>query len=170
MSLFAIFTVYPVYTLMWILILSLLLVGLVLIVVEVVFVPGTTVVGIIGVIFAGTGIVVTYKHFGSEVGFYMLLGMAAITAIALVYSFRSKAWTRFANKSSIDSKVNEGLTASLQLGDEGITLSALRPMGNVEFQNGQFEVKTLGDYVDVGTHVKIVHIQGNQIIVKPLTK
>jgi membrane protein implicated in regulation of membrane protease activity len=41
-------------------------------------------------------------------------------------------------------------------------------MGKVQFKSGEFEVKTLGDYVDVGTKVRIVHIESNQIIVKPL--
>jgi membrane-bound ClpP family serine protease len=154
---------------MWIIILALLLIGLALIVVEVVFIPGTTIVGIIGVVFAGAGIIFSYRHYGSDTGLYILLGMAAVTAVALYYSFRSQAWSRFANKSTMDSKVNEGISASLQLGDEGVSVSTLKPMGTVKFASGQFEVKTLGDYVDVGTKVKIAHIEPGQIIVKPLT-
>ncbi len=153
---------------MWIIILALLLIGLALIIIEIIFVPGTTIVGVIGLIFAGAGILISYRHFGNEAGLYILLGVSAFTAIALYYSFRSGAWTRFANKSASKSKVNEGKTDALQLGDEGVTRSSLKPMGTVEFQGGQFEVKTLGDYVDVGTKVKIVHVQPNQIIVKPL--
>jgi membrane-bound ClpP family serine protease len=99
----------------------------------------------------------------------VLLGTSAVTAIALYYSFRSEAWSRFANKSTMKGKVNEGLTASLQVGDEGVSISTLKPMGTVKFASGHFEVKTLGDYVDVGTKVKIVHIEPSQIIVKPLT-
>ena len=56
----------------------------------------------------------------------------------------------------------------VKVGDQGISLSTLKPMGTIEFGAGRFEVKTLGDYVDVGTKVTIVHIQGNQVIVKPL--
>lgn len=153
---------------MWILIVLLLLIGLALIIIEVVFVPGTTIVGLMGVIFAGAGIIISYRHFGGDVGFYILLGTGAVTAVALYFSFRSEAWTQFANKSSMNSKVNEGSTDTLKLGDEGVALSALRPMGTVDFKSGQFEVKTLGDYVDVGTRVTIVHIDGAQIIVKPL--
>ena len=153
---------------MSIIILSLLLIGLALVIVEVVFVPGTTVVGIIGVIFIGAGIIISYRHYGTETGLYILVGMGVVTAIALFFSFRSQAWTRFANKSTIDSKVNEGSTDTLKVGDEGIAISVLRPMGTVTFPGGQFEVKTLGDYVDVGTRVKIVHLSVSEIIVKPL--
>ena len=153
---------------MWILILALLLIGLALIVVEVVFVPGTTIVGILGVIFLGAAIMSSYRNYGTETGFYILVGTSAVTALTLFLSFRSEAWSRFANKSSIDSKVNEGITAALALGDEGTTVSTLKPMGKAQFKDREFEVKTLGDYVDVGTKVRIVHIQANQIIVKPV--
>lgn len=153
---------------MWTIIISLLTLGLALIIMEIIFVPGTTIVGIIGVIFAGTAVLMTFDQHGREVGWYMLLGSSALTAVALYFGFRSNAWSRFANNSVMKSKVNEGLTATLQLGDEGVALSTLKPMGNAQFRSGQFEVKTLGDYVDVGTKVKIVHVDGNQIIVKPL--
>lgn len=153
---------------MWIIILSLLLIGLALIIVEVVFVPGTTVVGVIGVIFAGAGIIITFRQYGSETGWYILVGMSVITAVALFFAFRSDAWMRFANKSAISSKVNEGTTVGLQVGDEGTTLSVLRPMGTAEFNGSKFEVKTLGDYIDAGTRVTIVHLSPHEIIVKPL--
>lgn len=153
---------------MWSLIVALLVLGLALIIIEIVFVPGTTIVGIIGVIFAGAGILITFRQYGSESGYYLLLGSSVVTAVALYFSFRSNSWSRFANNSAVKSKVNEGLTETLQLGDEGVTLSTLKPMGTVRFKSGQFEVKSLGDYVDVGTKVRIVHIESNQIIVKPL--
>lgn len=153
---------------MWIFIVALLLIGLALVIIEVVFVPGTTLVGIMGVIFLGAAVMSTYRNYGTDVGFYVLLGTATVTAVALFFSFRSQAWSKFANKSSIKSKVNEGLTSSLTLGDEGVAVSTLKPMGKVRFHSGEYEVKSLGDYVDVGTRVRIVHIQENQIIVKPL--
>lgn len=162
------FTLYPASSPMWIIISSLLLIGLALIVLEVIFVPGTTLVGIIGVIFAGAGVIISYRYYGSDTGLYILLGTATVTAVALYFSFRSDAWSRFANKSAIKGKVNEGMTASLKLGDEGVAVSSLKPMGTVKFEAGRFEVKTLGDYVNVGTTVKIVHIEASQIIVKPL--
>lgn len=153
---------------MWILIIALIAIGLALLIVEIIFVPGTTLVGVLGVIFLGAGVFSAYRNYGSDVGLYVLIGTGAATVVALFFSFRSGAWLKFANKSAIDSRVNEGQTASLSLGDEGRALSTLKPMGKVQFHSGDFEVKTLGDYVDVGTKVKIVHLEGTQIIVKPI--
>jgi len=153
---------------MWIIVLSLLLIGLALIIVELVFVPGTTVVGLLGLIFAIVGIVISFSHFGNAIGFYVLLAMLATTLGGLFYSFRSGAWTKFSLKSSMDSKVNEGIMASVHIGDEGITVSTLRPTGKAEFNSKTFEVKTSGNYVERGEKVKITQIESHQIVVEPI--
>jgi membrane-bound ClpP family serine protease len=154
--------------LMWIIIIALLLIGLALIIVELVFIPGTTVVGVLGLIFSIVGIVFCYKHFGSDTGFYVLMGMLITTLVTLFFSFRSGAWSKFSLKTAIESRVNEGMLASLRVGDEGKTLSTLRPIGKAEFNSKQYEVKTVGDYVESGKTVRISQIQLNQIIVEPI--
>ncbi|HYG17337.1 MAG TPA: NfeD family protein [Ohtaekwangia sp.] len=153
---------------MWIIILALLAIGLSLIIVELVFIPGTTIVGLLGLAFTIVGIVISYDHFGRETGLYILIGTAAMTAVALVYSFRSGAWTKFSLKTAINSKVNEGMTGALQAGDEGVTVSTLRPIGKALFNDQTFEVKTSGNYVEQGQRVRITHIDVSQIIVEPL--
>jgi membrane-bound ClpP family serine protease len=152
---------------MWLLIGTLVVIGLALIIVEVIFVPGTTIVGILGVVFLGAAVLTSYKNYGSEVGMYTLLGTGVATGVTLFFAFRSNSWMRFANKSAITSRVNEGKVEALAVGDEGIALSTLKPVGKVQFKNGEFEVKTLGDYVDVGAKVRIVHVDASQVIVKP---
>jgi membrane-bound ClpP family serine protease len=154
---------------MWVIIVALLAIGLGLIIIELVFIPGTTVVGLLGLIFAIVGIVISYRHFGSDVGLYILLGSSATALITLFFSFRSGAWTRFSHNSSIDSKVNEGMVKGLNVGDEGTTRSDLRPVGTAEFGDKNFEVRTTGAFLGTGTKVKIVQIQSNQIFVEPLT-
>lgn len=154
--------------LIWIIVFALLLTGLALVIIELVFIPGTTVVGVLGLIFSIIGLIICFRNFGSEVGFYILLGMLVVTSFALYYSFRSGAWTRFSLKTSIGSKVNEGMVDPLSIGDEGKTISTLRPIGKAEFNSKQFEVKTSGDYVDTGTPIRITLIQSNQIFVEPI--
>jgi membrane-bound ClpP family serine protease len=153
---------------MWIIIISLLTIGLGLIIIELVFIPGTTVVGLLGLIFSVVGIVISYRHFGNDIGFYILIGTLITTLGGLFYSFRSGAWTRFSLKSSIDGKVNEGMLKVLNVGDEGTTRSSLRPMGTAEFANQNYEVRSTGSFLDSGTRVKIIQIQSNQIIVEPI--
>jgi membrane-bound ClpP family serine protease len=160
----------PPVMLMWIIILALLVIGLGLVIVELVFIPGTTVVGLLGLIFTGTAVIISYNHFGSDVGFYVLMGTLVATLVALFYSFRTGAWTKFSLKSSNDGKVNEGILDDLHIGDEGVTVSTLRPIGKAEFGSRVFEVKTLGNYIEQGQPVKITQIYSNQIVVEPINQ
>lgn len=153
---------------MWTIVISLLLIGLLLLVVEVIFIPGTTVVGILGVIFSITGVIISYRHFGDETGFYILLSTLVATGGALFYSFKSGTWERFSLKESNRGKVNEGMTDKLSVGDEGISISALRPVGKAEFKNEIFEVKTLGAYVESQKKVRIIEISIQHVIVEPI--
>lgn len=150
-------------------VIALIAVGMVLLVVEVIFIPGTTVVGILGLVFIIVGVAFSYGEFGSEIGNYTLGASATGFAVALYLSFRKGAWKRFSLKTSIESKVNEGMTLALKPGNEGVAVSALRPMGTAEFDGKIFEVKTNGDYLAAGSKVKVVQIQSNDILVEPIS-
>ena len=113
----------------WITVISLILFGLFLIIAEIIFVPGTTLVGILGFIFLLLGVGLSFNYFGSETG-WITVGISAVASgLILYFSFKANIWGRFSLKSSIQSKVNEGDLDSLIVGTEGITVSALRPIG-----------------------------------------
>ncbi|MFM8912236.1 MAG: NfeD family protein [Flammeovirgaceae bacterium] len=152
----------------WVTIVSLILVGLVLLIVEIVFVPGTTLVGIVGFALMMVGIVLTFKHHGSEAGWISLGMTSVLSGVVLYFSFTTNVWKRFSLKSSIDSKVNEGELNDLKEGMEGKTVSALRPVGKAELNNRTFEVRTSGTYLDSGSKVRIKKISLNQIFVEPI--
>jgi membrane-bound ClpP family serine protease len=153
---------------MWIIILTLLIIGLALIVLELVFIPGTTVVGLLGFAFSVAAVIISYNHFGKQIGLYILSGSLVVTGVALFFSFRSNAWSAFALTSTIESKVNEGMLDFLKIGDVGTTVSALRPMGKVSFDDNVVEVKTTGNYLEQGTKVKVIGLTQYQIIVEPI--
>lgn len=153
---------------MWLIIAALVLAGIVLIIAEIVFIPGTTVVGLLGATFVIAGVIFAYKQYGNDTGFYVLLATGVTTGIAVIISFRAGTWNKVSNKSAIKSKVNEGLTAHLKEGELGVTVSALRPMGSADFQGRIFEVKTSGEYVANAVEVKIVKIRANDILVEPI--
>lgn len=151
---------------MWLVIALLIALGLILVIIEVVFIPGTTVVGIIGVILAVAGVIFGYTEFGSTVGFLILISTAVAMGLLLYYSFRSNSWDKFALKTSIDSKNNEGFLESFSVGEEGICLSTLRPIGKAEFNKRVVEVVSVdGGYVEAGARVQIKEVSAAGIIV-----
>ena len=52
----------------WLTVLTLLVVGLVLVIIELIFIPGTTVVGILGFIFSLVGVYLGFSYFGNQTG------------------------------------------------------------------------------------------------------
>jgi membrane-bound ClpP family serine protease len=152
----------------WTIVISLVVIGLLLLLVEILFVPGTTLVGLVGFIVLGIGVGFSFNYFGRETG-WMTLGTTAVIAGATLYlSFKSNLWSRFALKSTNTAKVNED-PVGLAVGEEGVALSALRPIGKAEIGKRTFEVKTLGAYVETGKRIRIIQINSNQIIVEPLS-
>jgi membrane-bound ClpP family serine protease len=152
----------------WIIVVSLILFGLFLLIAEIIFVPGTTLVGILGFIFLFLGVGLSFNYFGSETGWITVGSTAVASGLIMYYSFKANVWSRFSLKTTIDSKVNEGEVESLKVGTEGHTISALRPVGKAELGNKLYEVKTMGEYLDSGSKIKVVKIVSNQIIVEPL--
>lgn len=152
----------------WLTVISLIFFGLALVVVEIIFVPGTTLVGVLGFVFMLVGVGLSFKYFGAEAGWITVGCTAVAGGVLLYYSFSSNVWGRFSLKSSSNSRVNEGELDQLQIGVEGKTVSALRPVGKAELNNKTFEVKTLGEYLDAGKRIRIIKILSNQIIVEPI--
>lgn len=152
----------------WVTVISLILFGLILIIAEVIVIPGTTIVGILGFICLIVGIGFSFSYFGSETGWVTVGVSAGAAGIIFYYSFKADVWSRFSSKSKIDSRVNEGELDSLKVGDEGVTISSLRPVGKAELNGKLYEVKSFGDYLDNGIKIKIIKINSSQIIVEPI--
>jgi membrane-bound ClpP family serine protease len=152
----------------WLTVISLIVVGIVLVVVEIIFVPGTTVVGLLGGLLAVVGVVLSFSYFGNQTGWYTLAATSILSGALLYWSLRSRAWERFSLKTTIDGRVNEIDLNSLKTGDEGSAVSALRPMGKAEIGGRLFEVTSLGIYIETGTRIRIVRVSSNQIVVEPV--
>jgi len=152
----------------WIIISLMILGGISLIIIEIIFVPGTTVVGIMGFLLGGYGIYQSYEIFGSDTGHLVFAGTAVLSFVAIFLSFKSGAWKRFAHKGSIDSKVNEALTSRLEIGKEGESISSLKPIGKADFDGNEYEVTSLGNFVEEKKSIRILKIEMNKIYVEPI--
>jgi membrane-bound ClpP family serine protease len=154
----------------WFTIIILLLLGLLFVVLELIFVPGTTFVGIIGVILTITGVFFAFQDFGTSAG-WLAIGITLLAnVIAIVVALRSGTWEKMGLKGTSTSRVNEDIVYDLQKGDIGKAISAMRPSGTVEFKDQLFEASTFGEYVKAGQQVRIIEIQGKTIYVETLDK
>lgn len=142
----------------WVTVILLLIAGIILLVVEIIFVPGTTILGIIGGALMVFGVIIGYSKFGTQTGTIILVSAIVAGGGATILSFRSGVWKRFALNNTNKSKFNEDIRVEHLLGAEGITLSALRPFGKAEIYNATYEVKTLGIYLEAGTKIKVTNV------------
>jgi len=152
----------------WMIVAALIFFGILLVIAEIIFVPGTTLVGVVGVVFMIAGVVSSFSYFGQQGGWITMGGTAVASAVVVYYSFKANVWGRFSLKTASQGKVNEGELDGLTIGLEGLAISALRPSGKAEIDGKTYEVKTLGAFADAGTKLRIIKVNTNQIIVEPI--
>lgn len=149
---------------------ALILVGLALVVVEVALVPGTNVIGVLGVLGAAAGVVLAFTEFGPAGG----LGTLAATLLAsggLAYVlWESGAWNRFILSDSLlrDSTADatEHESRARLLGRSGVTTTPLRPAGMADLDGERVEVETEGAFVASGSRVRVVALDRRRVIVR----
>lgn len=153
----------------WVIVIFLILFGLSLIVAEVIFVPGTTLVGILGFILTAAGVYMGFTSFGNTTGYWLLAGSGITGLVVILYSLRSDTWKRFSLDSAIDSRFNDEFKHALTVGMIGKTVSELRPHGKAMFEGLEYEVRSQGQYMPRGQEVRISKLEFNTIFVEPLS-
>lgn len=148
-------------------IIFLILAGLILIIAELIFVPGTTFVGVIGLLLTIVGIFLVFDEYGDVAGYWTTAGTLLVTVIGIVYSFKSNSWDRFSLKSSIQSKVNDEDIFTFQVGEKGKTVSDLKPIGKAEIFGKIYEVRSKGEWIGAGQEIKVTRIDSKRIFVEP---
>ncbi|MEQ9300813.1 MAG: NfeD family protein [Cyclobacteriaceae bacterium] len=152
----------------WLFVLGLILLGIGIIIVEVIFIPGTTIVGILGFIISIYGVYLGYEYFGTPTGHFIFAGGFLATTIAIVGAFKSGAWDRFSLKESMDGRVNDDYQVDIEVGDIGESVSSLKPIGKGIFRDQVMEVRTNGDYIRESNKIKVIRVDGRKIFVEPL--
>ncbi len=149
----------------------LFILGLLLLVVEM-FIPGFGVAGGSGIAMLIIAIIMTAQT--PLQAFIMVVVLIALIALVLVVVLRSAKYGKLSNKLILRSasKREDGYSTTINdsalLGKEGVALSLLRPAGMGEFDDQRIDVVSEGSYIEAGTRIKIVNIEGRRIVVKPI--
>jgi membrane-bound ClpP family serine protease len=151
----------------WLSVVLLIVVGLTLLTIELIFIPGTTVLGIVGMISMVIGVFLSFEYFGTGTGWTVLTITSAVSLGTLIYSLRSGVWHKFALKNRNESHFNEEFPVEVQVGEIGEAVSALKPIGKADFNNKLIEVRSLGNYVNTGEKVQVIRLEDNKVYVEP---
>lgn len=146
----------------------LMIVAIGLLLLEIFMLPGITVAGIGGAIFAVGGLVYAYSV-STFVGNVTSGGSLLAFVAAFAWLMRSKAFNRVALNTDIDSKLTSSRELGIVAGDEGVTLSRLAPIGKALIKEMTIEAKTLDELIDEGTPIEVIRVDGYNVIVQRKT-
>ena len=147
-------------------IILLVLIGVVLIILEIFFLPGITVAGFSSLIFFGGGIYYAFVNLGTTAGYVTIAASVVACVVGIIWFMRSKSLDRISLKTDIDSVIPTQVNDSKKVGDEGIALSRLNPMGTVLIGTVQVEGKTREDFIDEGSSVIVERVERTSVIVR----
>ena len=148
------------------------LVGIGLLVLEA-FMPGFGLPGISGIVMEIVAIALTWVNHGPVAALGLTIIVLSLIAIAISMSLRSATKGRL-SRSKIILKERENNEAGYRsaedmqvfLGKEGETTTVCRPTGMAEFDGVKLNVVSEGEFIPVGTRVRIVLVEGSRIVVR----
>lgn len=150
------------------LIISLIIIGLLLLFAEILLIPGVGFAGILGLVSLGGSCFYAFNQMGGTVGAIVTAVNVALVVGLSIYVLRAKTWKRLSLDTNIDSKAVAD--TGLAVGDRGVTVSRLAPMGSARFDTELIEVKALEGFVDPEVEVEIVLMEDGKIYVKPVSE
>lgn len=153
------------------LIILLIVFGVLFLVAELVLLPGVSIGAILSLVCYGSAVYIAFRDFGAFTGVVVVLIVLILSAIAVVLSLRARTWQRFSLKQKVVSScASTPAEQHVRIGDKGITLSRLSPMGKVEIGGQVFEAKSHDGYVDPKTEIEVVGFENFNVIVKTTNK
>lgn len=152
-------------------IIALILIGIFLLVVEMVLLPGITVAGIGALGCCGYAVYLAFHDYGNEGGFIALGAVLVLSVAAAFICLRARTWRRFTLNENIDGKSQEiPDEEKIKVGDKGVALSRLAPMGKVLINGVTYEAKSIDAYVDQKEEVEVIGIENFNVVVKHCKK
>lgn len=128
--------------------------------------------GVAGIALVGVGTIMAAMHFGTLTAVALLLVIIAVLAVLISWLLRSAAKGDM-GKSKLflhqkDELCDQQQDMQVFVGHEGKTLSVLRPSGIGDFDGVRLNVVTEGEFIENGTPIRIVRVEGGKIVVKAM--
>lgn len=148
---------------------ALILIGLLLVIIELFFLPGVTIAGISALLFFGGSVYYAFA-ISSAAGIITTI-ISVIVCIGGVLAFmRSRVMNKITLEASINSVVPTSVPHNIKVGDKGITISRLNPMGRVMINGYETEGRAREAFLDENTEIEVERIENTVVIVKQIKK
>ena len=147
-------------------IILLVLLGVFFLVVELVFLQGVTIGVLLSLASYGSAIYLAFRNNGVMGGVIVIVIILLLSLIATIFSLRAKTWRRLALNDKLEGVSMQSPEHELVVGDKGVSLSRLCPMGKVNFNGKVYEAKSLDAYIDQRSEVVVVGFENFTVLVK----
>jgi len=149
--------------------------------------PGFGIAGISAIIVLAAGLVLSFQNFvlpdpslpwQREL---MIKNLGLVMGSALGALLVSMSLVRFAlpklskvikgpylDATLQDSRVESTEASGISAGDEGISLTTLRPSGKVRIRDRKVDAVTQGDFIDPATQVRVIRVTAGHVIVETI--
>ena len=149
----------------WIVLLIIL--GAIFLMAELVLLPGVSVGAILAL---GCDVAAAYFAFawyGSTAGWIVIAVIFLVAILVTVLSLRAKTWQRLSLKQEItSSSMDTPQEHNVKVGDRGVAVTRLAPMGKVEIAGHTFEAKCPTELIDQQSEIEVTGFENFNIIVK----
>ena len=134
------------------------------------FIPGFGVAGIFGIILEVVALWATWRLHGLPTALIALFAVLVLIGFAIFLSYRSAMNGRL-SRSPLILKETETADASVSpeqwIGQEGITVTALRPAGQIDIGGVRLNAASSGDFIAKGTAVLVTGTEGDHLVIRP---
>lgn len=152
----------------FLIILFLIILGIILLLIEFTILPGITVAGVGGLLLFVYSVYLAFTSYGNLVGFLTLAFVLIASPILVLLLFKGKSGKKMVLNAVVSGVANEINQEKVKIGDVGVTVGRLAPMGKIKVNEEVVEVRSTGAFIDPGEQVRIIHIEKSLITVEPL--
>lgn len=144
----------------------LLVLGALFLLAELVLLPGVTIGTILSLICYAGAIYLAFTTYGTTIGVVVIGAVIVLSLVTTIFSLRAKTWQRFSLRQNIDSMPIERPEDKLKVGDCGVAISRIAPMGKVEIAGKYYEAKSVDVLIDQRESVEVVGFENNSVLVR----
>ncbi len=136
------------------------------------FIPGFGVAGVLGIIAEVIAVYFAWVNYGALFAFCVTVLILLLIGLTIFLSFRSAMKGRLSRSDMIlkDEQAPQEIEAkALQsyTGMKGVTVTPLRPAGEIEIGGARLNAASGGDFLQKGTCVIVTGAEGDHVLVRP---
>ncbi len=142
--------------------------GIVFLLLELFIIPGVSIGGIAGIAFVVASIWYAFATLSATAGFATLACGVLAMGVAIWIFVRSRTLDRMSLNTEVSGTVDVPKDTQVSVGQRGVTVSRLAPIGTARFGDKTLEVKSLDGLIDPNTEVEVVEVNGETISVRKI--